>query len=140
MKISTPKEQSMQTSRIDTLSAYQTAQDELTRIERRRDPEQGRWQEYYRLVIDCLRRFLAQEHNVQTANRSAAEMRRALRQSSLSTTQTEELIQLLVENDTVQKATYLPGLAQGRQLIERARTLVEQMRADAASAASAASA
>jgi hypothetical protein len=127
----------MQTSQIDTLPAYQTALDELTRIERRRDPEQGRWQVYYRSVVDCLRRFLAQQHNVQTANRSVTEMQRALRQSSLSPTQTEELLQLLAENDAVQKATYLPGLAQGRQLIERARTLVEQMRAGAASAASA---
>jgi hypothetical protein len=118
----------MQTSRIDTLPAYQAAQDELTRIERRRDPEQGRWQEYYRLVIDCLRRFLVQEHNIQTANRSVAEMRRALRQFPGAPAQTQSLLALLSENETIQMATYLPGLEQGRQLIGRARTLIEEMR------------
>jgi hypothetical protein len=118
----------MQIPRIATLPAYQAAQDELTLIERRRDPEQGRWQEYYRLVIDCLRRFLAQEHNIQTANRSVAEMRRALRQSPGAPAQRQSLLDLLAENETVQKATYLPGLGQGRQLIGRARTLIEEMR------------
>jgi hypothetical protein len=115
----------MQTSRIATLPAYQAAQDELTRIERRRDPEQGRWQEYYRLVIDCVRGFLAQEHNIQTANRSVAEMRRALRQSPRTPGQMQALLDLLTENERVQRATYLPGLAQGRQLIGRARTLID---------------
>jgi hypothetical protein len=115
----------MQTSRIDTLPAYQAAQDELTRIERRRHPEQGRWKDYYRLVVDCLRSFLAQEHNIQTANRSAAEMRRALRQSPGAPAQTQALLDLLAENETVQMATYLPGLEQGRQLIGRARTLID---------------
>ena len=116
----------MQTQQIDTSPAH-TAQDELTRIERRRDPEQGRWQEYYRLVVDCLRHFLAQEHNVRTANRSVAEMQQALRRSTLSSAQTQPLLDLLAENDTVQTATYLPGPTQGRQLIGRARTMIEQM-------------
>ncbi len=118
----------MQALRTDISSVYQTAQDELTRIERRRDPEQGRWQEYYRLVIDCLRRYLAQQHNVKTANRSATEMQRALRHSRLSSMQRQALLALLAENDTVQAATYLPGPTQGRQLIGRARSLIEQMR------------
>ena len=109
----------MQTLRTDTSPAYQTAQNELTRIERRRDPEQGRWQEHYRLVADCLRRFLAQEHNIQTTNRSVAEMQRALRHAPLSSMQTQALLELLTENDTVQTATYLPGPAQGHQLIGR---------------------
>ena len=117
----------MPTPHTDTSPAYHTAQEELTRIERRRDPEQGRWQEYYRLVVDCLRRFLAQEHQVKTANRSVAEMQRALRGARLSSAQTQPLLDLLAENDTVQTATYLPGPTQGRQLIGRARTLIEQM-------------
>lgn len=121
----------MPTPQTDRSPAYQTAQGELTRIERRRAPEQGRWQEYYRLVVDCLRRFLAQEHNVQTTNRSVAEMQQALRRSALTSAltpvQTQPLLDLLAENDTVQKALYLPGPTQGRQLIGRARTLIEQM-------------
>jgi hypothetical protein len=118
----------MQTPHTDTSPAYHTAHEELTRIERRRDPEQGRWQEYYRLVVDCLRRFLVQEHQVKTANRSVAEMHRALRGSTLSSAQTQPLLDLLAENDTVQTATYLPGPTQGRRLIERARTMIEQMK------------
>ena len=118
----------MPTPHTDTSPAYHTAQDELTRIERRRDPEQGRWQEYYRLVVDCLRRFLVQEHQVKTANRSVAEMQRALRGSTLSSAQTQPLLDLLAENDTVQTATYLPGPTQGRHLIGRARTMIEQMK------------
>ncbi|MBI1298607.1 hypothetical protein GC175_27040 [bacterium] len=117
----------MQMQQIDTSPAYQAAQDELTRIERRRDPEQGRWQEYYRLVVDCLRYFLAQEHKVRTANRSVTEMQQALRRSTLSSAQTQPLLDLLAENDTVQMATYLPGPTQGRQLIGRARTMIDQM-------------
>ncbi len=116
----------MPTQPADSRPAYQAAYDELTRIQRRHDPEQGRWKDYYRLVIDCLRRFLEQQHDVRTTNRSVAEMRRALRHSSIAPAQAQSLLALWAENEAIQTATYLPGLAQGRQLTGRARTLIEQ--------------
>ena len=116
----------MPTQTASYLSADQAAYTELTRIQRRRDPEQGRWKDYYRFVIDCLRRYLDQQHHVQTVDRTVAEMRRALRSSSIAAAQVQSLLDLWAENEAVQTSVYLPGLGQGRQLIDRARTLIAQ--------------
>lgn len=116
----------MSTQTSNSPSAYQTAYDELTRIQRRSDPEQGRWKEHYRLVIDCLRRFVEQRYGVRIANRSTAEMRRLLHRSSLAPAPMQSLLDLMAENEAIQASTYLPGLGQGRQLVWRARTFVEQ--------------
>jgi hypothetical protein len=107
-------------------SAYQTAYDELNRIQRRSDLEQGRVREHYILVIDCLRRFVEQQYGVRTPNRSAAEMRRLLHRVPIPPAQMQSLLDLMAENESIQAAAYLPGPGQGRQLVWRARTLIEQ--------------
>ena len=116
----------MSTQPDDSRPAYQAAYAELTRIQRRRDPEQGRWKEYYRLVIDCLRRFVEKQHGVQTSARSVDEMRRGLRHSSMRTAQVQSLLDLLAENEAIQTSVFLPGRGEGRQLTGRARSWVDQ--------------
>ena len=59
--------------------------DQLTRIHDRHYPEQGKWKEYYQLVVDCLRTYLAEEFQIDLDDRSVEELRRGLRFAPLFT-------------------------------------------------------
>lgn len=107
--------------------AYPALEEELTQIYAHHYPEQGRWKEYYAAIVDCLRHYLAQQYHIHLESRSVRELQRALRHAPLAAEQTQALLDLFAENEAVQMSHYLPGLGQGRQLIEYIRFLVTQL-------------
>jgi hypothetical protein len=108
----------------DNRPPYQIAYTELDRIAGLNLPGRGRFKEHYTLVTDCLRTYLEQQFRLHAFDRTTAELRVELKQSSVALDHTRRFIDLFSESDLVKFAQLTPEVDEARQLIDEARSLV----------------
>ncbi len=111
---------------VDNRPADEIAYAELARIEGLGLAEQGAYKAHYTLVTDCLRRYLEGQFQVRAMDRTTAEVRAELRISSLPADTGRRFVTLFEESDLVKFAKFVPQLAAARQLVDRARQLIDQ--------------
>jgi hypothetical protein len=109
---------------IDNRPPYQVAYDELDRIAGLNLPGQNRFKEHYTLATDCLRTYLEQQFQLHAFDRTTAELRVELKQSTMAPDHMRRLIDLFGDSDLVKFAKLTPEIEEARQLIDEARGLV----------------
>jgi hypothetical protein len=112
----------------DNRPPWQVAYHELERIQGLGLLEQGRFKEYYTLVTDCLRTYLAQQFSLRVHDRTTAELRPILQQSDLAPEQSRQFLTLFAESDLVKFAKFTPDPGPARQLVAQACSLVDATR------------
>jgi hypothetical protein len=113
---------------VDKRLPWQVAYDELERIRGLGLLEQGRFKEYYTLVTDCLRTYLAQQFSLRVHDRTTTELRPILQQSDLAPEQSRQFLTLFAESDLVKFAKFTPDPGLARQLVAEAHSLVDTTR------------
>ncbi len=83
---------------VDNRPPWQVAYDELARIEGLGLLEQGRAKEYYTLVTDCLRTYLADQFHLRVLDRTTTELKPILRQSDLAPDHTRRFLDLFMDS------------------------------------------
>jgi hypothetical protein len=112
----------------DDRPAERVALDELAHIEALRLVEEERWKEYFTRVSDCLRVYLEKRFGVAAMDRTTAEIRADMRKSSLGSNEAKSFVDLFSESDLVKFAKYIPDSTRARDILNRARTLIEATR------------
>ena len=118
---------------LDTRTPWETAIDELDRIERLDLPEDGRFKEHYTLVADTTRvyvqaMYLRDVSPVDAIDMTTDEISDALRRSPLDYDDAKLVLDLLREADFVKFAKYRPAVSQAYEASGQARYIVEVTR------------
>ena len=113
---------------VDNRPPWQVAYDELVRVEGLGLLEQGRTKEYYTLVTDCLRTYLANQFHLRVFDRTTTELKPILRQSDLAPDHTQRFLDLFMDSDLVKFAKFLPDVETASRATIEARSLVDSTR------------
>lgn len=120
-------------ARIDPRSPHRIALDELTGLEELDLPGQGLFEEHYTRVADIVRRYLEGEFDIPAVDRTTDELLRELTRRAIARHLVQPLFRLLRDCDLVKFARYTPEVDAERQVLSRARSLIERLWNEAAS-------
>jgi hypothetical protein len=110
---------------VDNRLPHEIALDDLTRIGQLGLPEQQRFKEHYTLVSDTVRIYIERTQGVPMLERTTGEIRSGLRNSTLTTSGTRQLINFLEESDLVKFSKFTPTESEAYETITQARQIVE---------------
>jgi hypothetical protein len=111
--------------KADLRTPYEVAMDELNRIEQVALPEQGRIDEHYVLVEDCIRRYLQEAYQIPAFDQTTEEIWEACKAAAITPEDAEQLTQLLYEADLVKFTDLDPDAVTTREFTRRARSVLE---------------
>ena len=109
---------------VDPRSPAQIALDELDRIESLALPAEARFEEYYVLLADCLRRYLRDSYGVPASVMTTAEIMRSVEQAGLSEERSQDLRLIFFDCDLVKFATLLPSVEDAAYTLTAARQFI----------------
>jgi hypothetical protein len=109
---------------FDNRLPHEVALDTLAAVEKENLPENGRFKEHYTIVTDALRTYVEQTQGIQATDRTTAEIQAILNQTSLTTEQAKQFINILSESDLVKFAKFTPDLESAHALIAESRQFV----------------
>lgn len=110
---------------IDTRPPEVIAHAELDRIEALNLPAQNQIKEHYSLVDTCLRRYIEGRYHIPALEQTTGEIRAAFRQSGVPTRAVNGFMIIFGESDLVKFARYMPPREDVRQIIGKARAIVD---------------
>ena len=109
---------------VDPRSPARIALEELDRIESLALPAEGRFEEYYVLLADCLRRYLRDSFGVPASVMTTAEIMRSVEDAGLGEERSQDLRLIFFDCDLVKFATLLPGVEDAAYTLTAARRFV----------------
>ena len=109
---------------VDPRSPAQTALDELDRIESLALPAEARFEEYYVLLADCLRRYLRESYGVPASVMTTAEIMGSVEDAGLGEEHSQDLRLIFFDCDLVKFATLLPSVEDSAYTLTAARQFV----------------
>ena len=109
----------------DNRLPHEVALDALTAVEKQQLAENGRFKEHYSLITNTLRAYVEQTQAIQATDLTTTELKSELRQTTLTTTQARQFIDLLQAGDLVKFARFTPDLTSAHILVDEARAFIE---------------
>jgi hypothetical protein len=110
---------------IDNRLPHEVALDALAEVERQKLAENGRFKPHYSLITDTLRQYVEQTQGIPATDRTTAELRRELEQTTLTEEQTQQFIDLLQIGDLVKFARVTPTAINAAEHLTQARRFIE---------------
>jgi hypothetical protein len=104
-------------------------------VERQQLAENGRFKTHYSLITDALRAYVAQTRGIAATDRTTAELKTELKQSTLTTEQAQQFVEMLQASDLVKFARVTPTIADAHALINEARQFIEATKPEPAAQA-----
>lgn len=109
----------------DTRTPYQRALDDLAEVDGLQLPAAGRFNEYYTLVSEGVRRYMGATYHIPVLERTTAEIQHDLRTAAVDPALRDQFVTFLQESDLVKFANFRPSLEDAAQLSAEARRIVE---------------
>ena len=109
---------------VDPRSPAQIALEELDRIESLALPAGARFEEYYVLLADCLRRYLRDSYGVPASVMTTAEIMRSVEQAGLGEERSQDLRLIFFDCDLVKFATLMPSVEDAAYTLTAARQFI----------------
>ncbi|MEA3336523.1 MAG: hypothetical protein U9R25_11475 [Chloroflexota bacterium] len=111
---------------VDNWLPHEIAFEGLDHVEALRLPETGRFKEHYTLVSEIIRVYIERRYQVPMLERTTSEIRASLAGRRVPQDIAGELVDVLAESDLVKFSKFDPDVADARELLGKARLIVER--------------
>lgn len=110
---------------VDNRTPYERALDDLARADSLNLPAEGRFNEYYTLVSESVRRYMGLTYHIPVLERTTAEIQGDLLAAAVDPAIRRQFVAFLQESDLVKFANFQPTTDDAAELATQARAIVE---------------